>query len=92
MCVENGFITDPACLSPENKISDVDKLEAEFGYSGIPITVDGKLGSRLVGIVTNRDIDYIDDRSIPVKDIMVTELVTGTIDFLVQSGIRRKIN
>mmetsp|Transcript_11861 Transcript_11861/g.11516 ORF Transcript_11861/g.11516 Transcript_11861/m.11516 type:complete len:532 (+) Transcript_11861:37-1632(+) len=74
---KNGFITDPACLSPENLISDVDKLKEEFGYSGIPITVDGKLGSKLVGIVTNRDLDYVVDRTLPLKNVMTTSLVTA---------------
>ena len=75
---KNGFITDPACLSPDNLISDVDKLKERFGYSGIPITTDGKLGSKLVGIVTNRDLDYVVDRTIPLKDVMTTALVTAT--------------
>ena len=75
---KNGFITDPACLSPENLISDVDKLKERYGYSGIPITVDGNLGSKLVGIVTNRDLDYVVDRTLPLKDVMTTALVTAT--------------
>jgi IMP dehydrogenase len=74
---KNGFITDPACLSPENTIADVDKLKQKYGYSGIPITVDGRLGSKLVGIVTNRDVDYIEDRSTPLHQVMTTDLITG---------------
>lgn len=74
---KNGFITDPACLSADHKIADVDRLKAEFGYSGIPITVDGKLGSRLIGIVTNRDVDYVEDRNTLLRDVMTTDLVTG---------------
>lgn len=74
---KNGFITDPACLSPTNLISDVDKLKERFGYSGIPITVDGKLMSKLVGIVTNRDLDYVVDRTLPLSDVMTTSLVTA---------------
>ena len=46
---KNGFITDPACLSPSHTIAAVDELKAKHGYSGIPITVDGKIGSKLVG-------------------------------------------
>ena len=75
---KNGFITDPACLSPEDTVADVDRLKEKYGYSGIPITVDGKLGSRLVGIVTNRDVDYLTDRTIPLRDVMTTTLVTAT--------------
>ena len=75
----NGFITDPACLSPDNTIADVDKLKKEFGYSGIPITVNGKLGTKLVGIVTNRDVDYIEDRNTKLRDVMTTDLITGML-------------
>jgi IMP dehydrogenase len=74
---KNGFIVDPACLSPENVIADVDNLKSRYGYSGIPITVDGKIGSKLVGIVTNRDVDYVEDRQTKLKDVMTTDLVTG---------------
>lgn len=76
---KNGFITDPACLSPENTIADVDALKNKFGYSGIPITSDGKMGSKLVGMVTSRDVDYIEDRSIKLKDVMTTDLITGIL-------------
>lgn len=74
---KNGFITDPACLSPDNCIADVDALKERHGYSGIPITADGKMGSRLVGIVTNRDVDYIEDRSMKLREVMTTELITA---------------
>ena len=74
---KNGFITDPACLAPTNTIEDLLALKEKFGYSGFPITTDGKLGSRLVGIVTNRDIDYVQDRSTPLERVMTTQLVTA---------------
>lgn len=74
---KNGFITDPTCLSPTHTIADVYALKERFGYSGFPITADGKLGSRLVGIVTNRDIDYVDDRTTPLERVMITNLVTA---------------
>lgn len=75
---KNGFITDPACLSPENTIEDLDNLKAKNGYSGVPITVNGKLGSKLVGIVTNRDVDFVEDRSLPLSVVMTTNLFTAT--------------
>lgn len=74
---KNGFITDPACLSPTHTIADVDMLKERFGYSGIPITQTGLIGSRLVGIVTNRDVDYIEDRSLPLSEVMTTDLITA---------------
>lgn len=76
---KNGFITDPACLSPDNTIADVDSLKERLGFSGIPITVTGKIGSKLLGIVTNRDVDYIEDRTTKLRDVMTTDLFTGKI-------------
>eukprot|EP00472_Partenskyella_glossopodia_P000324 CAMPEP_0197543354 /NCGR_PEP_ID=MMETSP1318-20131121/68195_1 /TAXON_ID=552666 /ORGANISM="Partenskyella glossopodia, Strain RCC365" /LENGTH=549 /DNA_ID=CAMNT_0043102683 /DNA_START=477 /DNA_END=2126 /DNA_ORIENTATION=- len=76
---KNGFITDPKCLPPSAKISDVDMIKAKFGFSGVPITEKGVLGSKLVGIVTNRDTDFIVDRSRPVSEVMtpLSKLVTA---------------
>lgn len=74
---KNGFIVDPITLSPQHTIADIDRLKAKFGFSGIPITKDGTLKTPLVGIVTNRDTDFEKDRSIPLSQVMSTELVTA---------------
>lgn len=74
---ENGFITDPVVLSPHHTIADVDAIKAKHGFSGIPITEDGTLATRLVGIVTNRDIDFEKDRTRPLREVMSTDLVTA---------------
>ena len=55
---ENGFISSPVCLAPSNTIKDLHEIKDKFGYSGIPITADGNLGSKLLGLVTSRDIDF----------------------------------
>ena len=74
---ENGFITEPITLSPDNTISDVYKIKETYGFSGIPITEDGTLKSKLVGIVTRRDIDFEVDRTKKLKEVMVTQLITA---------------
>ena len=74
---ENGFITDPVVLAPDDLISDVDRIKEQHGFTGIPITEDGTLNSRLVGIVTNRDIDFEADRSKPLREVMTTDVVTA---------------
>lgn len=74
---ENGFITEPVVLSPCHTIHDVDEIKARYGFSGIPITEDGTLQTRLVGIVTNRDLDFERDRLRPLSEVMTTDLVTA---------------
>lgn len=73
---ENGFITDPVVLSPRNTIRDVDLIKKNHGFSSIPITEDGTLKSKLVGIVTNRDTDFEKDRNRPLSEVMTQELIT----------------
>lgn len=75
---KNGFVTHPIVLPPTAKISDVDEVKFKYGFTGVPITSDGKMGSKLLGIVTNRDIDFVKDRSISVSQVMTTDLVFHT--------------
>lgn len=74
---ENGFILDPMTLSPENTIADVHRIKKQHGFSGIPITEDGTIKTKLVGMVTNRDIDFETDSSRKLRDVMTTDLITA---------------
>eukprot|EP01083_Nonionella_stella_P251685 868112_1 len=67
---ENGFITKPRTLSPSDPVSKIDAIKNKFGFSGVPITEKGKMGTKLMGIVTNRDIDFLEDRNILIRDVM----------------------
>ncbi|KAI9344483.1 inosine-5'-monophosphate dehydrogenase [Pilaira anomala] len=81
---ENGFINDPVVLSPEHTVADVKEIKATSGFCGVPITENGKLLGKLVGIVTARDIQFHQDDDTPLKDVMTTDLVVG------QEGITLK--
>ena len=71
---ENGVITDPFSLSPEHTIQDADDLMAKYRISGVPITE----GTKLVGIITNRDLKFETDFSKKIKESMTSEgLVTA---------------
>ncbi|MDD3183737.1 MAG: IMP dehydrogenase [Anaerostipes sp.] len=71
---ENGVITDPFSLSPEHTIQDADDLMAKFRISGVPITE----GTKLVGIITNRDLKFEPDFTKKIKESMTTkDLVTA---------------
>ncbi|MFP4056124.1 MAG: IMP dehydrogenase [Candidatus Brocadiia bacterium] len=85
---ENGFITEPVTLSPGHTVGDVRRIKEELGFSGIPITEDGTLGSRLVGIVTNRDIDFEPEPGTALRDVMTTELVTASEGVTLQEANR----
>ena len=71
---ENGVITDPFYLSPENTIADANELMAKFRISGVPIVV----GKKLVGIITNRDLKFETDGSKLIKESM-TSLEDGLV-------------
>ncbi len=71
---ENGVITDPFYLHPDNILGEALELMSKYRISGVPITVDGKL----VGIITNRDTVFETDYSKKIKDIMTSEnLITA---------------
>ncbi|CCX13040.1 IMP dehydrogenase/GMP reductase [Pyronema domesticum] len=74
---ENGFILDPVVMSPTHTVGDVRKVKEENGFAGIPVTEDGKLYSKLVGIVTMRDIQFHNDNSTPLAEVMTTDLITA---------------
>lgn len=67
---KNGFILDPVCLSPESIADDVLKIKREKGFSSFPITDNGKIGGKLMGIISNRDTAFIEDSRSKVKEFM----------------------
>ena len=73
---EAGMITNPVTCSATDTLADVDRLCAHYRISGVPV-VDAQ--GILVGIVTNRDMCFEDDKNRKVGDVMTKmPLVTGT--------------
>ncbi|MCD7863173.1 MAG: IMP dehydrogenase [Lachnospiraceae bacterium] len=71
---ENGVITDPFYLSKDHTLADADVLMSKFKISGVPITE----GKKLVGIITNRDLKFETDYSLPISEVMTSQnLVTA---------------
>jgi IMP dehydrogenase len=83
---QSWFIEDPFVLGPENTVKDALKLMEEKGISGIPI-VDNE--RKLLGIVTRRDLLFEDDESKPLREIMTTNLVTGTFGISMEEAKER---
>ena len=71
---EHGVIVDPFFLSPDHMVTDAMELMSKYRISGVPITVNGKL----VGILTNRDLRFIENYRVPIRELMTSEnLVTA---------------
>ncbi|HET6871782.1 MAG TPA: IMP dehydrogenase [Sporolactobacillaceae bacterium] len=74
---ESGVITNPFFLTPDNQVADAEHLMGKYRISGVPIVDDNQ---HLVGIITNRDLRFIQDYSIPISDVMTKEnLITAPV-------------
>ena len=72
---ESGMIHNPITVQPKATLRDALGLMARFSISGVPVVEDG---GRLIGIITNRDLQFERDLDRPVQDVMTSEnLVTG---------------
>ncbi|WP_342507605.1 IMP dehydrogenase [Sporosarcina sp. FSL K6-2383] len=76
---ENGVITNPFYLTPEHQVFDAEHLMGRYRISGVPI-VNNNEELKLVGILTNRDLRFIQDYSLIIDDVMTKEnLVTAPV-------------
>ncbi|ASF37623.1 IMP dehydrogenase [Halobacillus halophilus] len=76
---ESGVITNPFFLTPEHQVFDAEHLMGKFRISGVPI-VNNQEEQKLVGILTNRDLRFIDNYSMAISEVMTSEnLVTAPV-------------
>ncbi|HQY20194.1 MAG TPA: IMP dehydrogenase [Ignavibacteria bacterium] len=74
---ESGMIRNPITLTSDKKIADALLLMQEYSISGIPII---NSEHKLIGILTNRDLRFEPDATLPVSEIMTkVNLVTAPI-------------
>ncbi|MCL4174459.1 IMP dehydrogenase [Lacticaseibacillus paracasei] len=74
---ENGVIVDPFFLTADKPVSDAEDLMKKYRISGVPI-VNNTTDRKLSGIITNRDLRYVDDKSVLIDTVMTKEgLVTA---------------
>ncbi len=76
---ENGMIIDPITLHEDAVVGDALQIMKEFGIGGIPVTSDS---NKLVGIVTNRDLRFEKETSKPVSEVMTSDNLITTSEFV----------
>ncbi len=72
----NGIITDPVTLPPDATVGRAREVMDQHNVSGVPITSPGR---HLVGILTRRDLRFLEDTQLRIAEVMTREnLVTAT--------------
>ncbi len=73
---ENGVILNPFFLSPQHTVKDADALMGKYKISGVPICEED---GTLVGILTNRDLRFMNDFNVRISEVMTpkNKLVTA---------------
>jgi IMP dehydrogenase len=74
---QSGLILDPVILDIDSTAGDAVKIMKDYKIGGIPV-VEGS--GKLVGIITNRDLRFQKDMSVPVKDIMTKDKLISAVD------------
>lgn len=74
---EAGMVTNPVKITPDRAVGEVRALMRRFHISGVPVVDDD---DRLVGIVTNRDLRFLERDDVPVREVMTAHgLVTAPV-------------
>jgi len=71
---ESGMVIDPITVTEQQTVKEVNEIMANYRISGVPVL----RGKKLVGIVTNRDMRFVSDENLLVRDVMTSKnLVTA---------------
>lgn len=81
---ESGVIVDPFSLQPDKLIQEAENLMSKYRISGVPIVDENE---KLVGIITNRDLRFIQDYKQPISEYMTSEnLITAPVGTTVEEA------
>ncbi|MDH4316799.1 MAG: IMP dehydrogenase [Desulfobulbaceae bacterium] len=73
---ESGMIIDPVTVSEDQSVAEVQTIMGNYKISGLPVL----RGETLVGIITNRDLRFVSDENLRVRDVMTSKnLVTAPV-------------
>lgn len=67
---ESGVVYNPITLKPDQTLGDARALQRRYGVTGFPVASDD---GRLAGILTNRDMRFAEDETMPVRLLMTAE-------------------
>jgi IMP dehydrogenase len=70
---ESGLILDPGTVSSDLTVGELKEIKSKYGFSGFPV-IDNS--NNLVGLITNRDIRFVENDDVKVSEVMTKELVT----------------
>jgi len=71
---KSGFILNPVCVQPTITVAQLDDLGKKCGFTGFAVTEDGCMGSKLMGLVTKRDTDFVLDRQKTTVGSVMTKM------------------
>jgi len=75
---ESGFILNPRTMSSRSTVADAEAAKAECGFGTFPITESGRMGGKLLGLVTSRDLEACADKSALLADVMTKKVMCVT--------------
>ena len=75
---ESGLVLNPITVHPDMTIGELREMKSKYGFSGFPV-VNG--GGSLAGIITNRDIRFVEDDTTKVSEMMTSDIVTVGLDY-----------
>ena len=76
-------------MSPENTVKDVMDAKKLYGFSGIPVTSKGHMGEKLVGLVAQRDIDFLtaEEFHTPISEVQSSFNLNDVTELQMRGGI-----
>jgi IMP dehydrogenase len=80
---ESGMIVDPVTAVEDQTVGEVKEIMQNYRISGVPVLQ----GKKLIGIVTNRDLRFVSDLDLRVKEVMTSKnLVTATVGITLEQS------
>ncbi|MEW6290227.1 MAG: IMP dehydrogenase [Thermodesulfobacteriota bacterium] len=80
---ESGMIVDPVTVVEDQTVGEVKEIMQNYRISGVPVLQ----GKKLIGIVTNRDLRFVSDLDLRVKEVMTSKnLVTARVGITLEQS------